>query len=86
MVARTLPEGWHMPERMARHMVGKPTLWEAGTRITRADSPGAWQAIADIAELRRENRKAIDACGQAAIKAEQPVRFTINIGPPGKRD
>src|SRR5947209_8210856 len=41
VVARTLPE------HMARHMVGEPTLWEAGTRIMRADSPEAWRAIAD---------------------------------------
>ncbi len=79
VVARTLPENWHMPERMARHMVGEPTLWEAGTRIMRADSPGTWQAIADAAEMRRDNREAIDACEQAASKVKQPVRCTIRI-------
>lgn len=79
VVARTLPEGWHMPERMARHMVGEPTLWEAGTQIMRADSPEAWQAIEDAAELRRDNREAIDACEQAAGKGKRPVRCTIAI-------
>jgi len=79
VVARTLPQGWHMPERMARHMVGEPTLWEAGTRIMRAYSPSAWQAIADAAEMRRDNREAIDACEQAASKVKQPVRCTIRI-------
>lgn len=80
VVARTLPGGWHMPERMARHMVGEPTLWEAGTRIMRADSPAAWQAIADAAEMRRDNREAIDACEQAASKAKHRVRCTITLG------
>ncbi|MDB5704684.1 MAG: hypothetical protein JWN66_1800 [Sphingomonas bacterium] len=80
VVGRTLPEGWHMPERMARHMVGEPTLWEAGTRIMRADSPDAWRAIADAAEMRRDNREAIDACEQAASKDTQPVRCTITLG------
>jgi len=79
VIARTLPEGWHMPERMARHIVGEPTLWEAGTRIMRADSPAAWQAIADAAEIRRDNREAIGACEQAANKAKEPVRCTIRI-------
>jgi hypothetical protein len=79
VLARTLPEGWHMPERLARHMVGEPTLWEAGVRIMRADSPEAWQAIADAAEMRRENREVIDACEQAAGKGKQPVRCTIAI-------
>ncbi len=80
VVARTLPEGWHLPERLARHMVGEPTLWEAGVRIMRADSPEAWRAIADAAEMRRENREAIDACEQAAKKAQHPVRCTITLG------
>ncbi|CAN5360474.1 hypothetical protein BH10PSE14_BH10PSE14_28890 [soil metagenome] len=80
VVARTLPESWHMPERLARHMVGEPTLWEAGVRIMRADSPEAWQVIADAAEIRRDNRETIDACEQAAAKAKRPVRCTITIG------
>lgn len=80
VVARTLPESWHMPERLARHLVGEPTLWEAGVRIMRADSPEAWRAIADAAEMRRDNREAIDACEQAASKAQHPVRCTITLG------
>ena len=79
VVARALPEGWHMPERLARHTVGEPTLWEAGTRIMRADSPEAWATITDAAELRRDNREAIDACERDADKANQPVRCTIRI-------
>ncbi|MFA6114600.1 MAG: DUF6118 family protein [Sphingomonas sp.] len=84
VVARTLPEGWHMPERMARHMVGEPTLWEAGTRIMRADSPEAWRAIADAAEMRRDNREAIDVCEQAASKVKQPVRCMIRMRAGGR--
>lgn len=80
VVARTLPESWRMPERLARHMVGEPTLWEAGVRIMRADSPEAWRAIVDAAEMRRDNREAIDACEQAASKAQHPVRCTITLG------
>jgi hypothetical protein len=80
VLARTLPESWHMPERLARHMVGEPTLWEAGTRIMRADSPEAWQAISDAAEMRRDNRDSIDVCEQSARKAKRPVRCTITIG------
>lgn len=79
VVLRTLPEGWHMPERMARHIVGEPTLWETGTRIMRADSPEAWQTTVDAAEIRRDNRVAIDACERAAKNANQPVRCTIRI-------
>jgi hypothetical protein len=79
LVARILPASWHLPERIAARTVGEPTLWEAGTRIMRADSPKAWQSIADAAEMRRDNREAIDVCERDARKANQPVRCTIRI-------
>jgi hypothetical protein len=78
-VARIAPTGWHWPERLAARTVREPTLWQAGTRIMRADSPAAWQSIDDAAELRRDNREAIDACEQQAAKAKQPVRCTIRV-------
>ncbi|WP_145199431.1 DUF6118 family protein [Sphingobium sp. B2] len=78
-VARIAPTDWHWPERLASRTVREPTLWEAGTRIMRADSPHAWQSIADAAELRRDNHEAIDACEQQAAKTKQPVRCTIRI-------
>lgn len=79
LVARILPASWHLPERIAARTVGEPTLWEAGTRLMRADSPEAWQAIADAADIRRDNREIIDACERDARKANQPVRCTIRI-------
>ncbi|HKX77691.1 MAG TPA: DUF6118 family protein [Novosphingobium sp.] len=79
LVARNLPASWHLPERLAARTVGEPTLWEAGTRIMRADSPEAWNALAQAAELARDNRETIDACERDARKANQPVRCTIRI-------
>lgn len=78
-VARILPTSWHLPERIAARTVRAPTLWEAGTRIMQADSPEAWQAIAEAAEIRRDNREAIDACIQRAAEAKRPVRCTIRV-------
>ena len=78
-VARTLPTSWHLPERIAARTVREPTLWEAGTRIMHADSPAAWQAIAEAADMRRDNREVIDACLQRATKVRQPVRCTIRV-------
>ncbi|OYW85154.1 MAG: hypothetical protein B7Z20_09600 [Sphingobium sp. 32-64-5] len=70
--ARLAPTDWHWPERLAARTVREPTLWEAGTRIMRADSPHAWQSIADAAELRRDNHEAIDACEQQAANGLSP--------------
>lgn len=78
-IARTAPASWHLPERIAARTVGEPTLWESGSRIMKADSPAAWQAIADAADMRRDNREVIDACEQEAVEAKQPVRCTIRI-------
>lgn len=80
LVARILPASWHLPERIAARTVGEPTLWEAGSRIMRADSPEAWNALTQAAELARDNREAIDACERDARKANQPVRCAIRIG------
>ena len=86
LVARILPTSWHLPERIAARTVRAPTLWEAGTRIMQADSPEAWQAIAEAAEMRRDNRQVIDACLQRAAKTKQPVRCTVKIRPAHPRD
>lgn len=77
--ARIAPTDWYWPERLAARTVREPTLWEAGTRLMRADSLRAWQAIADAADMRRDNREAIDACEQAAARSRRSVSCTINI-------
>ena len=80
MIARSMPVSWHWPERIAARAVGEPTLWEAGSRIMRTDSPEAWNALTQAAELARDNREAIDDCVKAAEVAKQPVKCMIRIG------
>lgn len=79
VIARTVPAGWHWPEAMATRMLGEPTLWEAGVRLMRADSPEAWQAVAETMELRRDNREAIDRCREAVNAAHRPERCMIEV-------
>jgi len=80
MIVRAMPASWHLPERMARHIVGEPTLWQAGTRIMSADNPSAWAAIAQAMKMRIDNREAIDACEERAANEKQPVRCALTIG------
>lgn len=82
VILRALPQGWHMPEAMAAHIIGEPTLWEAGTRLMRAGSPQTWDALTEAAEMLRDNRDTIGACEQAAAKGKKAVRCTITIGKP----
>ena len=80
-IARAMPESWHWPERMAARMVGAPSRWNAGTRLMQSDSPEAWNALVQAADIQRDNRDAIDACRNAAATSRQPVRCTVKIRP-----
>lgn len=80
-IARVMPESWHWPERMAARMVGASSRWDAGARLMQSDSPEAWYALVQAADIQRDNRDAIDACGKAAATSQQPVRCTVKIRP-----
>ena len=80
-VARAMPDGWHWPERMAARIVGAPSRWEAGAQLMQSDSPEAWNALVQAADIQRDNRDAIDACRKAAATSKQAVRCTVKIRP-----
>ena len=80
--ARALPERWQLPERMAAHIVGAPTIWEGGVRLMQAGSPEAYRAISAAAVMRDENREKIAACETSASKSGKAVRCTIRVGVP----
>jgi hypothetical protein len=80
VILRSLPSSWHMPDSMAAHIIGEPTLWDAGVHMMRADGPEAWKTLIAAAEIRLDNREAITACELAAAKAKRPVRCTIKVG------
>lgn len=78
-IARAMPERWHWPERIATRMVGESTRWDAGARLMQSDSPQAWNALAQAADIQRDNRDAIDACRKSASTSRETVRCTIRI-------
>ena len=78
-IARVMPESWHWPERMAARMVGASSRWDAGARLMQSDSPEAWNALVQAADIQRDNRDAIDACRKTAATSQQPVRCTVKI-------
>ncbi|AJA08921.1 hypothetical protein SKP52_10070 [Sphingopyxis fribergensis] len=81
-LARALPDRWQLPERMAAHVVGAPSVWDGGIQLMQAGSPEAYRAIAAAAEMRRDNREKIEGCEKAALKAKRPVNCTIRVGHP----
>lgn len=80
-IARVMPEIWHWPERMAARIVGAPSRWDAGARLMQSDSPEAWNALVQAADIQRDNRDALDACRKTAATSEQPVRCSVKIRP-----
>ncbi|GGC06612.1 hypothetical protein GCM10011494_26540 [Novosphingobium endophyticum] len=78
---RALPQSWLMPEGIAARVLREPTLWAAGIRLMQADSPRAWQALADAAEVLTDNRQAFEKCQAAATKARKSVRCTLDVRP-----
>ncbi|WP_422358300.1 DUF6118 family protein [Qipengyuania flava] len=79
-IARTMPERWHWPERMARKAVGEPTIVEAGIRLIRSQNPQAWEELAEAQRILSENREALDRCKQRAVDAKEAVPCTVRIG------
>ena len=80
-IARAVPDSWHWPERMATRMVGEGTRWDAGARLMQSDSSEAWNALAQAADIQRDNHDAIDACQKSAANSKQPVRCAVRIRP-----
>lgn len=78
--ARALPDRWQLPEKMAAHIVGAPTIWEGGVRLMQVGSPEAYRAISAAAEMRHQNRGTIAACEKNAAQRRKLVRCTIEIG------
>lgn len=78
-VARTMPQRWHLPDRMAARMVGESSLWDAGARLMQSDRPQAWDALVQAADIQRDNRDAIEACRKSASTSQQPVRCVVRI-------
>ena len=83
VILRALPHNWLMPEAIAAHIVGEPTLWEAGSRLMQADSPQAWKALIEAADLLRENRKAMEQCKKDAQRTRKPVSCHFHVSPKG---
>lgn len=80
-VARTMPDSWHIPEAIAAHIIGEPTLWEAGARLMQADSPQAWVALNQTVRMLRDNREAIEKCRGTAEETKMAARCVIEISP-----
>ncbi|RMB25682.1 hypothetical protein C8J47_3629 [Sphingomonas sp. PP-F2F-G114-C0414] len=79
-VARTMPPGWQLPERMAARTLRMP-MWEGGQRLMRAASPRAFAGIVAGDQLVAANRKTLEACRKRAGRSGNTVHCAIEVKP-----
>lgn len=78
-IARTMPERWQWPERIAARTVNLP-MWQAGQRLMASASPTSWRSIVAGDQIIAANREVIEGCRKAAAKARDTMRCTIRVG------
>ena len=76
-IARALPAGWSVPERMAAATL-RLDRWSAGEQLLRKSDPGRWNLFAEGAELERQNHDRLEACRREVVK--QPARCSVFVG------
>jgi hypothetical protein len=81
-IARALPVGWLLPERMAAATL-RLDRWEAGARLMRSVDPVSWNALAAGADLERANRAKLAACRAAGARMGKPQVCAITVGAAG---
>ena len=84
-IARTMPASWQWPERMAARTLDASSLWYAGQQLMQRAAPQSWAMIVAAHPLADGNRRALEACREAAAKAKKAVRCAIEVKPEVQR-
>lgn len=79
-IARSLPESWQLPERMARRALSAPTLVDAGAKLLQSADPVRWEEVIEAAKLSADNRDVINRCKGLAKKERRAVNCQLRIG------
>jgi hypothetical protein len=81
-IARMLPVGWSVPERMAAATL-HTDLWTAGQRLFQSSSSNRWNAMAADLGLMDANSEAIRRCRERARQLGD-ARCTIQVTAPAR--
>ena len=80
-IARALPAGWSVPERMAAATL-RLDRWEAGARLMQTANPLGWARLVQASEIEQANRTALEECRTAAARTGRPQRCSISLTAP----
>jgi Family of unknown function (DUF6118) len=79
IVASVLPFG--LNTRVAA-LVMRADRWTGGGDLMRVGNPAAWERLNSDAGLVADNREAVEACREAALKSGKAQRCTVLLEPP----
>lgn len=81
-IARALPAGWSVPERMAAATL-RLDRWDGGGRMMASANPENWKAMMDATDLVRANADMVTACRQKAARTgkAQPCVLRVDSVP-----
>jgi hypothetical protein len=77
-IARALPAGWSVPERMAAATL-RLDRWQGGARMMQMADPRSWNDLVAAGSLESANREAIRACRVAAANSGIPKRCSVVV-------
>lgn len=79
-IARALPAGWYVPERMAAATL-RLDRSQAGGRIRESANPQAWARLSGQ-DLQTAYQAELDACRKLAFKTRRPHKCTVTVTAP----
>jgi hypothetical protein len=77
-IARALPAGWSVPEKMAAATL-RLDRWHAGGRLMRSSDPEEWSNLTAAANVERENRAALTECWASANRTGKSQRCAVTV-------
>ena len=80
-IARALPAGWSLPERMAAATL-RLDRWDAGAHLMQNANAQSWARLIDASGLARENGDVLEKCREAASKSGRAQRCILTLKPP----
>ena len=81
MIAQSVPESWHWPERRAAEVLQRGE-WDAGMRLLRVADPARLRELGDAAQLAKDNAQVFEDCRSRAAKSKDGVKCWIQVSAP----
>ena len=83
-IARALPDGWGVPERMAAATLGT-ARWDGGAQMMKSADPAGYQALLHASKFVSLNQRSLAACVETAAKTGKPRRCVVEVVAPPDR-